>query len=77
MHLPTHTYTHTHTLHYTLGGLEERLAKARAELEERAAVQFEKQKEGIFESLIEGLDEEDRGELSDNVWLKREVRGEG
>ncbi len=38
-----------------------------------ASLLVEKQREEIAERLLDGLDKETRGELSDNIWLKKEV----
>ncbi len=49
------------------------MVQSRAEIEERATLLVEKQREEIAERLLDGLDKETRGELSDNIWLKKEV----
>ena len=50
------------------------MAEARVEIEDRAVLLAEKQKESIAERLLERLNEEDKSEMSNNIWLKREVR---
>ncbi len=49
------------------------MAQASAELEERVTLLVEKERELTAERLLCGLDQESREELSDSVWLKREV----
>lgn len=49
--------------------------EAKIAIEKRAAVLTEREKERVSEHFLTNMDEYTKAELSDNVWLKQEVRG--
>ena len=63
-------------VHIYAVGLEVKLASAKQEIEERSKVMTEKQRELISRQLVETLDKDSLAEMSDNVWLRKEIRGE-
>lgn len=48
--------------------------EAKIAIEKRAEVLTEREKEHVSEHFLTNMDEHTKGELSDNAWLKQEVR---
>ena len=60
--------------HPSSATLETKLARVRVGVEGRCAEEAEGQRRMVTEQLLDMLDEESRGEMTDNAWLKKEVR---
>lgn len=53
---------------------EAKLAEAKIVIEKRTGVLIEREKELVSERFLSNMDEYTKAELSDNAWLKQEVR---
>lgn len=53
---------------------EAKLIEAKIAIDKRTGVLVEREKELVSERFLSNMDEYTKAELSDNVWLKQEVR---
>ena len=56
------------------GKHELKVLEAEKIIEARTEVLAEREKQVVSEQFLRNMDESTRGELSDNAWLKQEVR---
>lgn len=62
------------SVNYNVGDYEIKLIETKNDIDEKTELLLEREKELVSEHFLSTMDENTRLELSDNAWLKQEVK---